>query len=426
MNNNALDHYYNMADILTVSQVLDIVIRLSEEGTTRSELARLTGFSKSTISNHVETLLAENLVLEGSGFSRGRKNSHCIYFNADCGCVISVDVGVTSLNVAVCNLVGKPLAASFQEDVDVNLGPHIILNQAITTAQNLLNHNHIPMTKVFGIGVGIPAPIEFATGRPSQPPLMHGGWGNYPIKETFEEAFGKPAFVDNDVNIMAMAEYEAENTHNDGNFLFVKLGTGIGCGIFCGGKIYRGASGCAGDIGHISIEGNDDLCACGNRGCLENLAGGAAIQKRIQWMAQNGKSDFLASCLAKNEPITCRTLGAGILAQDVACKEFVYQTGLYIGEVMAKLVNFYNPSMVVFGGGLINLGDLLFTGIREKIYRCSTALATRNLQIKCSSLGEQAGIKGAAIMVRDRIFMPSQFSKNYLLFREEARPNTLV
>lgn len=185
---------------------------------------------------------------------------------------------------------------------------------------------------------------------------MHGGWENYPIKETFEEAFGKPAFVDNDVNIMAMAEYEAENTHNDGNFLFVKLGTGIGCGIFCGGKIYRGASGCAGDIGHISIEGNDDLCACGNRGCLENLAGGAAIQKRIQWMAQNGKSDFLASCLAKNEPITCRTLGAGILAQDVACKEFVYQTGLYIGEVMAKLVNFYNPSMVVFGGRLDQFG----------------------------------------------------------------------
>ncbi len=419
MDSNIQSRYYNMADVLTVSEVLDIVISMAGEGITRAELARLTGFSKSTISQHVDTLLQEKLVVEGSGVSGGRKNAHCLYFNADCGYVVSVDVGATSLNVAVCNLVGEPLAVSFQENVDVNRGPRVILQEAIATARGLLEKKNVGLDAILGIGVGIPAPIEFATGRPSQPPLMHGGWGNYPIRETFEEAFHKPTFVDNDVNIMAMAEHEMERGNSDGNFLFVKLGTGIGCGIFSKGKIYRGAAGCAGDIGHISVEGNDDLCPCGNRGCLENLAGGAAIRRKVREMAQSGASEFLAARLAAGGEVDCRTLREGILAQDTACKEFVYQTGLYIGEVLAKLVNFYNPSMVVFGGGLINLGDLLFNAIREKIYRCSTALATRELQIKCSALGDYAGVKGAAIMVRDRIFKPSQFSKTYTSLRAE-------
>ncbi|MEZ3437160.1 MAG: ROK family transcriptional regulator [Lachnospiraceae bacterium] len=420
MYNGICSSYYNVADIHTVSQILDIVIGMAGKGITRAELARVTGFSKSTISQHVDTLLKAKLVKEGAGIIDGRKSMHCLFFNTHCAYAISIDIGATSLNVAVCDLAGEPVVTNFQEDVDVNQGPRIILNKAISTVNQLLKENEIDLESIIGLGVGIPSPVDYQTGRASQPPLMQGGWGNYPIIETIQEAFHKPVFVDNDVNIMAIAQYESERSSSDGNFIFVKLGTGIGCGIFSWGKIYRGATGCAGDIGHISVENSDDLCVCGNRGCLENLAGGAAVTRKVLEMARNGESQFLAEKLEAGEKISCRTLKDAIMAQDLVCKEYVYQLGLYIGEVLAKLINYYNPSMVVFGGGLSNLGELLFSAIREKIYRSSTALATRDLQIKCSALGDYAGVKGAAIMVRERIFDPKCFSKEYVKFSSDT------
>jgi glucokinase-like ROK family protein len=382
------------------------------EGITRAELARITGFSKSTISQHVEKLKNSGFVVDANDeINKPNRKSLYLKFNKNCSYVICIDLGATSLNVAVCNLMGEPLASSFNEGIDINVGPRVLLPRALSIIQTLISEAGITKEKILGIGMGIPSPIEFSTGRPIAPPIMQGGWADFPVKDYLQNALGRQAFVDNDVNLMVMAEHETGLANGLQNFIFVKLGTGIGCGIYCGGRIYRGSNGCAGDIGHIRVDGCDVLCTCGNRGCLERLAGGTAIARHAVSLAKSGESAYLAMCLKNGREIDCKTVKDAILAQDEPCIEYIQKIGTYIGETLAKAVNFYNPSMVVLGGGLTNFGDILFTPIREVIYRCSSALATRNLIIQRSSLGEIAGIIGATVMVRDGMFSPREFTR---------------
>lgn len=403
------EKFNGLANVSTLSQVLNIIIA-EKYGVYRAEIARLTGFSKSTISQHVDKLIQNGFVLDGSEEQRGSSaRFRRLHFNNNVGYVICIDLGATSMHVAICNLNGDARSDRLRENVNMNAGPGEILPMISRIVDELLKEANLRMDEIVGVGMGVPAPVEFSTGRPIAPPILQGGWGEYPLKAYLESTFHKPAFVDNDVNLVAIAEHTFGITAEKENSIYVKLGTGIGCGIFCGGKIYRGASGCAGDIGHISVGNDETVCCCGNKGCLERLAGGAAIAKKAAAMAESGESPFLAAYLKRGEVITCRTVRDGILAQDTACIAYIQTVGGYIGETLAKITNFFNPSIIVLGGGLTNFGDVLFVSIREAIFRHSSALATRELSVRIEKTGTMAGIRGAAILVRDELFSPLQF-----------------
>ena len=246
-----------------------------------------------------------------------------------------------------------------------------------------------------GIGMGVPGPVDFAVGTVVSPPIMPG-WDRYPIIDTVQQWFpAVSVVVDNDVNVMALGEFTLGMAQGVENLIFVKIGTGIGAGVICERRIYRGSSGCAGDIGHICIDKEGPVCPCGNKGCLEKIAAGPAMAERALEAARRGESPRLLEAFERNgSRLQAEDVGQAAREGDAVALRVIRESGERIGEVLAALVNFYNPEMIVIGGGVSNLGDLLLSSIRQAILGRSLPLATRNLQIVFSSIGAQAGLFG--------------------------------
>jgi predicted NBD/HSP70 family sugar kinase len=236
----------------------------------------------------------------------------------------------------------------------------------------------------------VPGPVEAESGTVVRPPIMQG-WDGYRVPAYFEGLYAAPVLVDNDVNMMAFGEYvhRRESEH----LLYVKVGTGIGCGIVSGGVLHRGASGAAGDIGHIRLPGHDDvLCQCGNTGCVEAVASGSALAAAL-------RAEGLGAARARD---VVRLVSEG---HPVARRQ-VRLAGQRIGEVLASLVSFHNPDTIVVGGVLAQLHEDLLADIRGVIYRRALPLATRSLRIETSVLGERAGVLGSARMAARHLLSP--------------------
>jgi len=377
----------------------------------RAAIVRKTGLSKSTVSMHVEKLLKMGLICEedhDQHSNLGRKGL-LLKFAADSGFIIGIDLGATSLYVALCNLDAEIIDFR-QEEVLVSIGPEKVMERVVSLIDILMAEHNLENSSILGIGMGVPGPVEFATGTPVSPPIMPG-WHRYPIRSVLHGRYHCPVYIDNDVNVMAMGEKYSGLGKNVDNFIFVKIGTGIGAGIFCNGKLYRGSQGCAGDIGHIGVDGVELLCPCGNKGCLEIVAAGPAIGIMGQEMAKKGRSKLLLDKLNEQGYITAKDVGSLAERSDLACMEIIQTSGRTIGQVLAKLINFFNPSLIIIGGGVSGLGGRFLAAIKEVVYQRSLPLATRDLQIQFSILKEQAGVIGAAAMALEEIFSHSNVTE---------------
>jgi predicted NBD/HSP70 family sugar kinase len=361
------------------------------EAATRADLTKLTGMARSTVAQRVDMLLDHGLVREGAASaSTGGRPPATLVFNEDAGVVLAADLGATHARLAVVNL-GAVTQDEVAIELDISQGPDAVLRTVDERFQALLRDGGHQPGDVRAVGVGVPGPVEFATGRPVNPPIMPG-WDGHPIPERFVARYGVPVLVDNDVNIMAVGEHWT-NWRTSGDFLFVKIGTGIGCGVVAGGAIYRGAEGAAGDIGHIRIAHHEDVvCECGNLGCLEAVAGGRALvrQAREFGLDVHNSRDIVALARAQNADVI----------------RLVRQAGRDLGEVLASLVNALNPRLIVIGGDIAEAHALLFAGLREVVYKRSTPLATRHLTIAPSTLGDRAGIIGAAVLATEHVLRP--------------------
>jgi predicted NBD/HSP70 family sugar kinase len=359
--------------------------------TTRADLMTITGMARSTVSQRLESLIEQRLVYESEdGPSTGGRPPRNFVFNKRAGVVLAADLGATHSRLAITDLSGEPLSER-AHDFDIALGPSAALEFIRANFDAMLQESGNAMSDVRGVGVGLPGPVEFAAGRPVNPPIMPG-WDNHPIAEELGDHYDAPVLVDNDVNIMALGEHWRTFPDNE-QLLFVKVGTGIGCGIVAGGEIHRGADGAAGDIGHIQVTADESIvCRCGNVGCLEAVAGGAAIARRLRdaGTAVNDSRDVVAEVRAGNPH-------AGRL---------VREAGRVLGDVLASLVNFFNPAVIVIGGDVAGAHEQLLAGVREVVYQRSLPLATRHLRVVRSALGDRAGVVGAAAMVIEHVLSP--------------------
>jgi predicted NBD/HSP70 family sugar kinase len=213
-----------------------------------------------------------------------------------------------------------------------------------------------------------------------------------------------PVVVDNDVNIMAVGERWGGVARSAENVLFVKIGSGVGCGIFLGGEVYRGPDGCAGDIGHIQVDPQGPVCTCGNVGCLEAVFSGIALRRDATAAGRSGASAALADRLAARGSVSARDVAECAADGDVESMRLIRDGGRRLGAVLAGLVSFVNPSMIVIGGGLAGLGHVLLAEIRSTVYRRSLPLATGNLPVVLSELGPRAGVAGACYLASDLAF----------------------
>ena len=374
----------------TAGTILDLVRQ--GHATTRGDLATLTGLARSTIAQRVDALLAHQLLVPGGdSASTGGRRPAMLAFNSDAGVVLAGDLGATHSRVAVTDLAGRVMAEQAQ-DIAIAEGPEVVLSWLEQAFVELLVTIGRAQDEVRGVGVGLPGPVEFASGRAVSPPIMPG-WNLYPVSERLSERFGAPALVDNDVNIMAVGEYWT-NWREEDVLLYVKVGTGIGSGIVTGGHVHRGADGAAGDIGHVHVPDHDDrVCRCGNLGCLEAIAGGAALATRLRDLGIPAE--------------TGRDVVELVLGGQQEAVRLIRQAGHAIGDVLATCVNMLNPAVIVIGGDVARAGEPLLAGIREIVYRRSLPLATGRLRIVPSELGDEAGITGAAVMVLETILTPA-------------------
>jgi predicted NBD/HSP70 family sugar kinase len=370
------------------------ILQLVREGRarTRTEIMNCTGLGRSTVAQRVDALLASGLLVPGGERpSTGGRPSTMLAFNGDAGIVLAADLGATHGTLALTNLSGQILADR-SEPLHIADGPTEILDWIGRGFAELVGRSGRSTAAVRCVGVGLPGPVEFATGRPVSPPIMPG-WDRFPVGDVLRERLSTTVLVDNDVNIMALGEAFLSPTDAD-HLLFVKAATGIGLGYVTNGVVQRGAQGCFGDIGHIQLpEHNDVLCHCGNFGCVEAVAGGAALAAQLT----------LAGIPTEDAREVVEHIRAGVPEAIRATRE----AGRNIGIVLASVVNVLNPSRLVLGGELADAGDPLIAGIREIVYRRSTPLATRSLQIAQSSVGGLSGVIGAAAMAIEHVLSPA-------------------
>ena len=421
---------------------------LRDEGpVSRAELGDRLELTRPRLLAEVERLVAGGLIAEaGMAASRGGRRSTLVELHPRLR-FAAVDLGASSIDIEVTNGRLEPVAA-YEEPADIRTGPRAILhrvNELLAKARTDGAYERLD-----AIGIGVPGPVSFRDGVPVSPPIMPG-WDRYPVRELLAREHNCPAVVDNDVNIMAIGERHGGVAHSVDDFLFVKIGTGIGCGIHLAGTVYRGVDGCAGDIGHIQVDAHGPVCSCGNTGCLEALFSGAALARDALAAARSGDSPALAERLAANDAaraagttpggdpatangpresghpvgagyglgsgynlgsgsgpgpwlITARDVAEGAAEGDVVCIRLIRDGGRRVGGVLATLVSFSNPSMIVIGGGLAQLGHVLLAEIRSVVYRRSLPLATGNLPVVLSELGPRAGVTGAAVLASDVAF----------------------
>jgi glucokinase-like ROK family protein len=386
----------------------------------RSELIERTGLSRAVVTQRVNELLARGFLVESLAPSTGGRPPKQLEFRADAGHVLVADVGATSIDVAIADATGKVLA-HIGERADVADGPEVILAQVEALFEGLLEAHEAP-GELWGLGLGLPGPVEFRTGHPISPPIMPG-WEGYPVRERFAHRHGVPVWVDNDVNIMALGEWRAGLAQDHDDFVFVKVGTGIGCGFVSNGRIHRGAQGSAGDIGHVQVTSDvRQICRCGKADCLETHAGGAALAREGTRLAQSGESERLSTILGDRGSITAREVIRAARVGDPAAARLLDHSARLVGQTLASLANFFNPSLIVVGGGVARAGDAYLATIRQVIYARSTALATRDLLVQLSRLGNRAGVIGGASMVLDELFSAHQLAR----WIDEGRPASLL
>jgi predicted NBD/HSP70 family sugar kinase len=363
----------------------------SGQANTRRELQALTGLSRSTVAHRLDLLLDVGWLEEsGVDSSSGGRPPTRLRFNEGHAVVLAASLDTTRARAAVLDLGGRPLA-EHSGDLHVSDGPEPVLDTLAGWFTDLLERAGRRADEVCGIGVAVPGPVEFETGRVVRPPIMPG-WDGYPIPDHLRKTFDAPVLVDNDANMMALGEHAAGHPDCPA-FVLVKVSTGIGAGVIVSGGVYRGIDGGAGDIGHIRLHDRDDaLCQCGSRGCLAAVASGRALAAELTRLgvptdSGSGVRDHLRADLPE----------AVRLAREA---------GRRVGEVLTTVVCVLNPGVLMVSGDLAETHFV--TGVREVLYQRALARATRNLQVVTGRLGDRAGLHGVGRLVVDHLYAPAQ------------------
>jgi glucokinase len=303
-----------------------------------------------------------------------------------------MDVGARHLTVGLADLTGTLIAKATRPE-PIACDPEATLHEGVAMLEGLLAEISRPLGDVLAMGVGLPGPVEHRSGRPRRPPIMPG-WDGFDVAGWLARHAGIRALVDNDVNLMAMGEQAAVWPEVQ-DLVFVKASTGIGAGIVSGGTLQRGGLGAAGDLGHVAVPGSEAvICTCGNRGCLEAVAGVPALLKQLSGRARTGEE-----------------LANLVRAHDPEATAVVREAGRSVGAVLATVASLLNPSVIVFGGRLTDTGEPFLAGIREVVYRRATPLATERLLIVASELTRFAGVTGATRLALTEALSPASIDR---------------
>lgn len=359
--------------------------------TTRRELIRVSGLSRSTVTQRVDLLLAAGLIRELAREAEGRgRPAGELAFNERFGHVLVAGLHAELAELAVLDLSGRVL---YRRDhpIAIGDGPESVLTDVEARLGVLVAEAGVDPAATIALGVGVPGPVDVSVGRVIQPPVMPG-WHDYPIRDRLAARLNVPVFVENDANLMALGE-QRSHWPDAPTLILVKVGTGIGAGIVIDGRLYRGVDGGAGDIGHIRMHGHVERCACGAVGCLAAVASGTALVEKLRNLGKD------VSCVAD--------VRAQVQRGDADAVAAARKAGQLAGEVLTTVVSVLNPEILVLAGDMAHTNGHFVTGLRELIYQRSLPRATRRLRVVTTKLGGDASAVGTAELVVDEMFAPA-------------------
>jgi glucokinase-like ROK family protein len=392
-------HSYKIVTRVNKDAALDL-IRKASEGISRAEIAQALNISRATASSIVDRLIASGLVLErGAGVSRGGRRPIVLEVNPSAGQVIGVDIGASHVVVVITDLRGKILSES-EEPFDITRGPEACLNRVADLVESLVRKSGCTWAEVRAVGMGVPGPVIIAEGIVSSPPIMPG-WDGFPIRTRLEDRWHKPVMIDNDADLGVLGEWTFGAGRGESNLAYIKIGTGIGCGILLNGEVYHGVLGTAGEIGHFTISQDGPPCKCGNYGCLEAMAGGQAIAQRAQLAVKAGQRTSLA---ALDGEITAQAVAQAAQTGDLVSQQLLRDAGRHIGSALASLVNLLNPGLVLIGGGVAQAGAPLLDPIRESARQRCLRAAAQAARIEVAALKRYSVVMGAVALALSHAF----------------------
>jgi glucokinase len=309
--------------------------------------------------------------------------------------VLGIDLGGTKILSAVINPQGDLLSRDHSVTPAAE-GEEAVLQAIVESARRALDEAKLDLADLTAIGIGAPGPSNPKTGILYSSPNLPG-LRNVPIRNIIGHAFDKKAFLINDANAAALAEFHFGTGRGARCFLYVTVSTGIGGGVIIDGKVFTGAAGTAAEIGHMTIEDEGPLCTCGNTGCWEALASGTALAKEAQRRIREGAhTSLLDYCEGEVGHVTAKVVQEAGEAGDGLAKELIARTSHYLGTGFANLINLFNPDLITVGGGLANMGPMLlepaYAIAKERAFR-SACEAVRYVPAR---LDINNGVLGAA------------------------------
>lgn len=383
------------------------LIRMAPEGVSRAAIAQLLSMSRSSISVIVDDLIQAGLVLEhGVGASRGGRRPIVLQINPDAGRVLGIAIGATHALVILSDLRGRILAEA-SAVLDIAQPPQTYLDQVYALADHCLAQTGSMPGCLNAIGVGVPGPVIRDRGHVAAPPIMPG-WDSFAISQALKARWNTEIVLDNDANLGALGEYTYGGGRGERNLVYVKIGTGIGCGILLDGMIYHGVLGTAGEIGHVTINEDGPPCSCGNYGCLEAMAGGRAIAQRAEMAIRAGQQTSL-SVLCHERVITVRDVAEAAQAGDHVCQQLLSDAGRHVGSALASLINLLNPGVILIGGGVTYTGDLFLRAINQAVQDRTMRPALRAVRLAPAALGPRASAMGAVALAITQTLQTSTY-----------------
>ncbi len=371
-------------------EVLELIRQGKAE--TTSELAAAMGIARSTVTERLEALQRLDLIVTAGATapSRGRPAGR-LAFNTRAGVTLAAQVGMTGTLLAITDL-GAEVQWSTQVHLDVGKGPDALFDLLHDHFHAGLRELGRSVDDVHGVGIGLPGDIEvLSSGGPTT--ADGRAWSEDELQSRLSDTFGALTVVDRDVNLMALAEHRLSWPDSQ-IFLCLKVGTVIATGLVIGDDVVRGATGLLGEIGHTKVQGADQPCACGSRGCLNAIAGGTAIADalRAQGLDAHEARDVAALANAGNIPAGQAVRAAGERA----------------GEILAGAINLLNPDVITVWGYLVDAGDQFMAGLQESIFKAALPASVRATVITRAQLGDDAGLRGAAMTVVERALTPDR------------------
>ncbi|MFC1918912.1 ROK family protein [Chloroflexota bacterium] len=315
--------------------------------------------------------------------------------------LLGVDLGGTKILTAVANAQGEMLSRDHSV-TPAKEGQQAIVKSILESIGRALNQAHLDAADLTAVGVGAPGLSDPETGILFTSPHLPG-WTDVPLRDIIEKELGKKVFLINDANAAAVGELYFGAGKGARNFIYVTVSTGIGGGIIIDGKIFTGSAGLAGELGHMVIDDEGPPCNCGNRGCWEALASGTALAGEAKHRIKDGAATAIlqlaGGCLEK---INAETIHKAAQAGDNLAAELIARNAYYLGVGLANLINIFNPEVIVIGGGLSNIGDMLLKPAFEEAGRRAFERAYQAVHFARAGLGGNSGVLGAAAFALEK------------------------